>query len=301
MEDGDSEEELLPDSAMASEYPHFNIGRIYEHNDEELPDQGNDIFWEDTYSEIGSDGEQELGQGRDVTEMERPTAMKEEEEENVGQYDDRKFFDRVEQDAYDQELFEETDNEYYTESYTGPEEGDDPQEEKEEKKEKQKDRDEDIQKRIKEVNEEIRVKAKVTKEKERNFVYPTDMSHECKYYTEGGHDEDDAEYWNRVGKQSGKGRRGKEKEDCSREVGEGSRKQEEAEAEEGRSSSSRTEEEKGRSRSSRAEEEQGSSRNKPSKGKGRQTEEAREHGGDLVQEKQKDRETIAKLKQDIQS
>ena len=91
-----SEEELIPDSAMASEllsargppqlrkqefeevgtgskipkvdsptkrYPPFNVGRVvYEHNDEELPDpeQGTDIFWEDTYSDLGDSDEEDL-------------------------------------------------------------------------------------------------------------------------------------------------------------------------------------------------------------------------------------------------
>ena len=87
-------QELIPDSAMASEllsatgpaplrkleledvgtgskipkmdspskrYPPFNVGRVFEHNDEELPEEilgADDIFWEDSYSDIGdSDGE----------------------------------------------------------------------------------------------------------------------------------------------------------------------------------------------------------------------------------------------------
>ena len=94
--DAASEEELIPDNAMASEllsarappqlrklefeevgtsskipktdsptkrYPPFNVGRVYEHNDEELPepDLGTDgIFWEDTYSELGDSDDEDL-------------------------------------------------------------------------------------------------------------------------------------------------------------------------------------------------------------------------------------------------
>ena len=101
VSDGGESEELLPDSAMLSElltargppqlrkaqfedvgtgskipkldsptkkYPPFNVGRVFEHNDEELPEAGtDDIFWEDTYSEIGdSDEEQDIFTSEDA-------------------------------------------------------------------------------------------------------------------------------------------------------------------------------------------------------------------------------------------
>ena len=59
---------------------------------------------------------------------------------------------------------------------------------KQEKEEQEKpESDEDIQAKIKKVIEELRRKATESNEKERDFVYPTDMSQEYKYYTEGGH------------------------------------------------------------------------------------------------------------------
>ena len=57
-----------------------------------------------------------------------------------------------------------------------------------EKKEQEKpESDEDIKAKIKKVIEELRRKATESNEKEKDFVYPTDMSQEYKYYTEGGH------------------------------------------------------------------------------------------------------------------
>ena len=99
--DAVSEEELIPDNAMASEllsarappqlrklefeevgtsskipktdsptkrYPPFNVGRVYEHNDEELPEPDlgtDDIFWEDTYSELGDSDDEDLFRNED--------------------------------------------------------------------------------------------------------------------------------------------------------------------------------------------------------------------------------------------
>lgn len=43
-------------------YPPFSVGRVFEHNDEELPEPEpgtEDIFWEDTYSEIGDSEEEQ--------------------------------------------------------------------------------------------------------------------------------------------------------------------------------------------------------------------------------------------------
>ena len=49
-------------------YPPFNVGRVFEHNDEELPepDLGTDeIFWEDTYSELGDSDDEDLFRNED--------------------------------------------------------------------------------------------------------------------------------------------------------------------------------------------------------------------------------------------
>ena len=96
-----SDEELIPDSSMASElisarappqlrklefedvgtgskipkvespqkrYPPFNVGRVFEHNDEELPEPdlaADDIFWEDIYSELGDSDDEDLFRNED--------------------------------------------------------------------------------------------------------------------------------------------------------------------------------------------------------------------------------------------
>ena len=96
-----SDEELIPDSSMASElisarappqlrklefedvgtgskipkvespqkrYPPFSVGRVFEHNDEELPEPdlgADDIFWEDTYSDLGDSDDEDLFRNED--------------------------------------------------------------------------------------------------------------------------------------------------------------------------------------------------------------------------------------------
>ena len=95
-------QELIPDSAMANDlfsargpaplrklefedvgtsskiskmdspskrFPPFNIGRVFEHNDEELPETdfgADDIFWEDSYSDIGDSDDEDLFRNEDA-------------------------------------------------------------------------------------------------------------------------------------------------------------------------------------------------------------------------------------------
>ncbi|CAE6971293.1 unnamed protein product, partial [Symbiodinium sp. CCMP2456] len=91
--------------------------------------------------------------------------------------------DQQEEQYYDQALFKQNENEYHTQSYTGPEEEEYPKEEEKPPKES----DEDIKARVKRVDQEIRMKTAMSKEREMNFVYPTDMSQEFKHHTENGH------------------------------------------------------------------------------------------------------------------
>ena len=50
-------------------YPPFNVGRVFEHNDEELPEAdfgADDIFWEDSYSDIGDSDDEDLFRNEDA-------------------------------------------------------------------------------------------------------------------------------------------------------------------------------------------------------------------------------------------
>ena len=49
-------------------HPPFNVGRVFEHNDEELPEPdlgADDTFWEDTYSELGDSDDEDLFRNED--------------------------------------------------------------------------------------------------------------------------------------------------------------------------------------------------------------------------------------------
>ncbi|CAE7333081.1 unnamed protein product, partial [Symbiodinium sp. CCMP2456] len=133
---------------------------------------------------------------------------KEEGEEDISKYNDRGYFDKLQEEEEAQEAMEENENEYYTQSYeiseeeageawtkepeegeaTGPEE---PKEEEEEgkprRKETQEEYDEERKRLLAKARADIAQKEAKRKEQEKGFKPPVDKSQEYKYYSEGGH------------------------------------------------------------------------------------------------------------------
>ncbi|CAE7365513.1 unnamed protein product, partial [Symbiodinium sp. CCMP2456] len=133
---------------------------------------------------------------------------KEEGEEDLSEYNDRGYFEKLQEEEEAQEAMEENENEYYTQSYeiseeeageawteeseegeaTGPEE---PKEEEEEgkpkRKETQEEYDEERKRLLAKARADIAQKEAKRKEQEKGFKPPVDKSQEYKYYSEGGH------------------------------------------------------------------------------------------------------------------
>ena len=103
---------------------------------------------------------------------------------------DREYFDFKAEEEEDQELFEESPDEYYTQSYPGPEEAGEAwagEEEAEEKHEEtQEEYDAKRKKLLAKARADIALKAAKSKDLEKGLKTPIDKSHEWKFYTENG-------------------------------------------------------------------------------------------------------------------